>query len=239
MRSRGIFVAYYRVSTEKQGRSGLGLDAQKEAVREYLMEGGRLVGEHLEVESGRRVDRPELCKALVSCRLHHATLLVAKLDRLSRNAHILLGLKESGCEFVACDLPNANHLTVGILAMVAEEEARVISLRTRAALAATKARGTKLGNDNLTAEGRVRGNATSIVARRRRLAQRKEDLLPLIAVMQAEGHASLAKLAIALNCRGVPAPRGGAWVATQVRRILRPNYPMSPDRAIVLPNQNA
>ena len=146
MASFGKHVAYYRVSTARQGRSGLGLAAQKHAVAEFLNGGDwKIVGEFVEVESGKKSDRPELAKALALCRLHGARLVIAKLDRLSRNAHFLLGLKESGVEFVAADMPNANQLTVGIMAVVAEDEAKRISERTKAALAAAKKRGTRLG----------------------------------------------------------------------------------------------
>jgi len=139
MASSGKHVAYYRVSPARQGRSGLGLEAQKRAVAEYL-DGGdwKIVGEFTEVESGKRADRPQLAKALAVCRLHGARLVIAKLDRLSRNAHFLLGLKESGVDFVAADMPNANRLTVGIMAMVGENETLRISERTKAALAAAK-----------------------------------------------------------------------------------------------------
>jgi len=141
-------VAYYRVSTPKQGRSGLGLEAQRHAVEGYLNGGDwQIVGEFTEIETGKRADRPALAKALAMCRLHGARLVIAKLDRLSRNAHFLLGLKESGVDFVAADMPNANRLTVGIMAMVAEDEAQRISQRTKAALAAAKRRGVKLGGD--------------------------------------------------------------------------------------------
>jgi DNA invertase Pin-like site-specific DNA recombinase len=142
----GKFVCYYRVSTARQGRSGLGLEAQRDAVRNYLNGGDwQVAGEFTEVETGKRADRPELAKAFAACRLHRATLVIAKLDRLARNAHFLLGLRDSGIDFVAADMPNANRLTVGIMAMVAEDEAERISARTKAALAAAKKRGTVLG----------------------------------------------------------------------------------------------
>jgi DNA invertase Pin-like site-specific DNA recombinase len=144
--AQGRIVAYYRVSTDRQGRSGLGLEAQQEAVRTYLNGGNwKLVGEFVEIESGKRADRPKLSEALRICRLQRATLVIAKLDRLSRNAHFLLGLQEAGVDFVAADSPHANRLTVHILAAVAEDEAKRIAERTKAALAAAKARGTKLG----------------------------------------------------------------------------------------------
>src|ERR1700727_445603 len=142
----GKFVSYLRVSTQRQGESGLGLEAQREAVAGYL-NGGKwaLVQEVLEVESGKRSDRPELARALSLCRLHRATLLVAKLDRLARNVAFISALMEAGVKFVAVDLPQANELTVHIMASMAEYEAKAISARTKAALAAAKARGTQLG----------------------------------------------------------------------------------------------
>src|SRR3954469_11857326 len=142
------FVAYYRVSTEKQGRSGLGLEAQQEAVRSYLNGGGwHLMAEVVEVESGKKNDRPRLAEALRLCRLHGAILIIAKLDRLARNVAFISNLMESGVEFTAVDFPQANRLTVHILAAVAEHEREMISRRTKDALAAAKARGTKLGGN--------------------------------------------------------------------------------------------
>src|SRR5215213_3033543 len=144
--AEGRFVSYLRVSTAKQGHSGLGLEAQRQAVADYLNGGQwQLVTEVVEIESGKRSDRPKLEEALRLCRLHNATLVIAKLDRLSRDAHFLLGLEKAGVDFVAADMPSANRLTVGIMAMVADEERRLISKRTKEALAAAKARGVKLG----------------------------------------------------------------------------------------------
>src|SRR4051794_11368148 len=140
------FVAYYRVSTAKQSASGLGLEAQREAIGRFL-DAGRadVMAEFTEIESGKRTDRPELARAIQACRVYGARLVIAKLDRLSRDAHFLLGLEKAGVDFVAADMPNANRLTVGIMAMVAEEERRMISARTKPALSAAKARGVVLG----------------------------------------------------------------------------------------------
>lgn len=220
--AEGKFVSYLRVSTKRQGASGLGLEAQRAAVAGYLNGGSwSLVAEHVEVESGKRDDRPKLAEALRTCRLHGARLVIAKLDRLSRDAHFLLGLEKAGVDFVACDNPTANRLTVGILAMVAEEERRAISARTKAALAAAKARGTKLGGDrgNL---GTVRdaGRALAIQARRAKAGAHAADLAPVIADLRASGVTTLAALAAALNEKNIPAARGGSWSPVQVSRTL-------------------
>ena len=214
------FVAYYRVSTDKQGRSGLGLDAQRAAVREYLTsKGWPPVAEFVEVESGRKSDRPELAKALERCCLCKAVLVIAKLDRLARNAAFLLSLRDAGIEFVACDMPDANRLTVGILACVAEAEAEAISARTRAALRAAKARGTRLGGFRgyrPTAADREQ----AVAVRRERAHQHTARVAPVLAELRAAGITSLRALAAELNDRGVPAPAGGAWHANTVRRLL-------------------
>src|SRR3954469_13848107 len=144
----GKWISYLRVSTDRQGKSGLGIEAQRNGVAEYLNGGNwKLVKEFVEVESGRRTDRPMLAEAIKACRAYGAKLVIAKLDRLSRDAHFLLGLEKAGIDFVAADMPNANGLTVGIMAMVADEERRMISRRTKEALAAAKARGVKLGGN--------------------------------------------------------------------------------------------
>jgi DNA invertase Pin-like site-specific DNA recombinase len=222
--AKGRFVAYYRVSTGKQALSGLGLEAQKNAVADYL-NGGRwtLLDEFVEVESGKNSDRPELARALALCRLHKATLVVAKLDRLARNLHFLSGLMESGVEFIACDLPTANRLTIHVLAAVAEAEALAISQRTKAALAAAKIRGVKLGGDrgSLTAAVRDRGRKRGIQVRQQRAAKRAADLVPIIEAIREQGAISLQDIANGLNRRGIPTAHGGAWQATQVLRVLQ------------------
>ena len=217
----GKFVCYYRVSTGKQGKSGLGFEAQQHAVREYLNGGDwHIVGEFKEVETGKRSDRPELDKALAMCRLHGAKLVIAKLDRLSRNAAFLLNLRDSGADFVCADMPNANRLTVGIMAMVAEDEAEHISDRTKKALAAAKKRGTVLGGFR----GKVptaKHRALSAAARQREADDRAADIAPTIRELQAAGCTSLRAIAAALNERGIPTARGvGEWTATQVMRVL-------------------
>ena len=147
----GKFIAYYRVSTDHQGVNGNGMAAQRKAVEDYLNGGcWKLVGEFTEVESGKRSDRPELEKALKACRKHKARLVIAKLDRLSRNVHFISGLMERKVDFVACDMPSANAFMINVYAAVAQEERRMISDRTKAGLAAAKARGVKLGKRNAT-----------------------------------------------------------------------------------------
>jgi DNA invertase Pin-like site-specific DNA recombinase len=221
----GFSLGYLRVSTARQGVSGLGLEAQREAVARYL-NGGHcsLVQEVVEIESGKRNDRPAIAEALRLCRLHRATLIIAKLDRLARNVHFISSLMESGVEFIAVDFPQANRLTVHILAAVAEHEAVMISARTKAALAAAKARGVTLGGqrgslDRMKIIGR-KGNVASAVARRKAAAMRNEDLFPVICGIRASGETTPEQIAHALNERGIAAARGGTWGAVQVRRIL-------------------
>lgn len=219
----GIFIAYYRVSTKKQGQSGLGLEAQKAAVTDYL-NGGKweLVAEFTEIESGKRSDRPELAKALAMCRLRGATLVVAKLDRLARNVHFLSGLMQSKVAFVAADMPQATNFTVHVLAAVAEHEAQAISQRTKAALAAAKKRGVVLGgNSENVLKAHRKGNRASIKARRALAQERAADLAPIIEAVREEGATSLRQIADGLTHRGIPAPRGGSWSAVQVQRVLK------------------
>lgn len=220
----GRFVSYLRVSTQKQGRSGLGLEAQRKAVADWL-NGGKheLVAEFVEIESGKSTDnRPALERALATCRLHGATLVVARLDRLSRNAAFLLTLRDSGVDFTAADMPQANRMTVGILAVVAEAERERISSNTKAALQAAKARGQKLGTPrNLTDSARKRGSRASAATRAANAARRARDLAPVIADLRSSGVVSLGGLARGLVERGIPtARRGGTWTPTAVARVL-------------------
>jgi DNA invertase Pin-like site-specific DNA recombinase len=220
--AEGWFVSYLRVSTAKQGHSGLGLEAQRKAVADYLNGGQwQLVTEIVEIESGKRSDRPKLEEALRLCRLHNATLVIAKLDRLSRDAHFLLGLEKAGVDFVAADMPSANRLTVGIMAMVADEERRMISKRTKDALAAAKARGKRLGGDrgNLSGGG-TKGYAASLATRQAKARSRASDLAPVIEELKASGAVSLRQIAAGLNARGIRTARGGEWSAMQVQRVM-------------------
>jgi DNA invertase Pin-like site-specific DNA recombinase len=221
--ANGNFIAYYRVSTARQGRSGLGLAAQRTAVEDYL-NGGRwkLCAEFTEVESGKRSDRPELAKALAACRLHRATLVLAKIDRLARNVAFVANLMESGVDFVAVDMPTANRLTVHILAAMAEHEAAAISARTKAALAAAKARGVKLGGDrgNLPAVAK-KGAKASVRSRQARADERARDLAATVEELRQDGRNSLRQIAAGLNEREITAPRGGEWQVGQVADLLR------------------
>jgi DNA invertase Pin-like site-specific DNA recombinase len=218
--AEGKWISYLRVSTDRQGKSGLGLEAQRNAVTEFL-NGGHwsLVKEFQEIESGKRTDRPELAKAVQACRAYGAKLVIAKLDRLSRDAHFLLGLEKAGVDFVAADMPNANRLTVGIMAMVAEEERRMISKRTKDALAAAKRRGTKLGGDRGVVPSK-KARAMGVEALRARADAKAADLAPIIKELQVAGKTSLRAIAAGLNEAGIPTARGGEWSSPQVMRIL-------------------
>jgi DNA invertase Pin-like site-specific DNA recombinase len=215
----GKFVAYFRVSTDRQGRSGLGLDAQRQAVMSYL-NGGRwtLVAEFTEVESGKRDDnRPQLAAAIAACKKQKARLVIAKLDRLSRNLAFIAALMESGVEFVAVDNPHMNKLTIHILAAVAEHEREMISERTKAALAAAKARGKVLGNPDMP-EISKRGVA-ALKANARRFAA---NVRPIIEEIMRAGATSHNAIAAKLNERNVRTARGGVWTHVQVGAILHP-----------------
>jgi DNA invertase Pin-like site-specific DNA recombinase len=217
-------VGYYRVSTEKQGQSGLGLEGQIEAVRRHAeLTGCKLVATFIEVETGKRSDRPELLKAIAHARRAGATLVIAKLDRLARNMAFTANLMESGVDFVACDNPHANRLTIHILAAVAEDEARRISERTKAGLAALKARGVKLGADRagsfLTEADRAKGRAMGREAQRVAAVAEVADLVPLMVARQKEG-CNLRQIAAWLNEEGHTTRTGAGWSQVQVKRAL-------------------
>jgi DNA invertase Pin-like site-specific DNA recombinase len=216
-------VAYYRVSTEAQGRSGLGLDAQQQAVAALCQQRGwTIIAEFTEVESGKRNDRPELTAALKRAKVTGARLVIAKLDRLSRNVAFLAALQDSGAKFTAADMPEADEFTVHILAAVAQRERKLTSDRTKAALAAAKARGTKLGNPNGAAAIRRAGKGTeaALEAVRANAAERATEYAETIADVQASGAASLSAIAAELNARGIVTPRGGQWHPSSVRNLL-------------------
>lgn len=216
-------VSYFRVSTAAQGRSGLGLDAQRSAVERFCQgRGCEVLGEFVEIESGKRNDRPQLAEALHLAKVTGATLVVAKMDRLSRNAAFLLTLRDSGAKLVAADQSDVNDMTVGILAVVAQEERKAISARTSAALQAAKARGRKLGNPNGAEALRraKKGNVAALEAIRRAADDHAADIAPIVAHLRAQGHLSLRELARGLNERCIQTPRGGTWHPTSVKNLL-------------------
>ncbi|MDA9020248.1 recombinase family protein [Flavimaricola sp.] len=227
--AEGRFISYLRVSTEKQGKSGLGLEAQRHSVAEYLNGGNwELVAEVVEVESGKNDKRPKLAEAINLCKAYNAVLVVAKMDRLARDAHFLLGLQKSGVEFVAADNPQANRLTVGILALVAEQEREASSKRTKDALAAAKARGQVLGaydrDDKTKFVGRT-GTAEDVAkareARSQKATGKAQNLKLLFDRLNPDGSLSLAAMARLLNDEGIPTPSGkGSWQAVTVSRVL-------------------
>ena len=216
------FVSYLRVSTDRQGKSGLGLEAQRHQVEQHLNSvGGDLVSELVEVKSGKRNNRPKLQEAIALAKAYNATLIIAKLDRLSRNALLLLSLKEAGVKFVAADKPSANNLTIGILALIAEHEREAISDRVKRALAAAKARGTKLGGYH-----GYNGSATDLEkAREARTAKannKARDYQLLFDRLNPDGSVSLKAIARKLNAENVPTPSGkGQWQHVQVARVYK------------------
>ena len=211
------FVTYLRVSTARQGESGLGLDAQRTTVEACAgQHGGVIVAQHVEVESGKRSDRPELAKALAAAKKAKATLLIAKLDRLARNVAFIANLMDAGVDFVAVDQPFASRLTLHILAAVAEDEARRTSERTKAALAAAKARGVKLGSPRAVETSAIARAARSAYANKANASTRA-----VIREIQGAGISTLAGIAKTLEARGVRTPRGNTtWQPTQVARLI-------------------
>ncbi|WP_342162537.1 recombinase family protein [Methylobacterium sp. SD21] len=204
-------IAYYRVSTQKQGVSGLGLEAQRKAVSDYLSAtGDELIAEFTEVESGRKADRPQLAAALAMAKQEKATVAIAKLDRLARSVRFVSNLLDSGVQFVSVDMPEANRLVLHMMAAFAEHEAVLISQRTKAALAAAKARGVQLGKHaaviNAEASAAADAYASSLVA--------------ALAEIRASGAHSVRETAAALNARGIRTRRGSQWHPTSVQRLL-------------------
>jgi DNA invertase Pin-like site-specific DNA recombinase len=238
MVSHGGFVAYYRVSTGKQGKSGLGIEAQRQAVAQYLNGGNwRIIAEFTEVESGKRSDRPALEKALAAARVHQVPLVVAKVDRLTRSVAFLSRLLEAGVDVRFADLPMIEGATGKFLlqqmAAVAELEAGMISARTKAALAAAKRRGVRLGGDHgarLTAKARAAGRAVL----HERAHKRALDLMPVIEELRAAGAVSSRAIAAALNERGIPTARGGEWSSPQVLRVLEAASPFGVSVAVAV-----
>ena len=237
--ARGNFVSYLRVSTQAQNSSGLGLEAQRKAVLDYL-DGGKwtLLSEFVEVESGtRKGERPKLQAALTYCKITGARLVIAKLDRLARNVAFISNLMESGVDFVAVDFPQANRLTVHILAAVAEHEAVAISTRTREALAAARAKGVQIGGYRepgvLCKDGKTISKGTptlgpehqAAAVRARKAASREhaQELAPTIADLRSQGVTSLRRLALALEERGVltASKKDSRWTPMQVSRVLQ------------------
>ena len=207
-----FFVAYYRVSTVRQGQSGLGLDAQRSAVAGYIAGKGDLIAELTEIESGRKADRPQLAAAIELCRRRKAVLVIAKLDRLARNVAFVSNLMESRVDFVAADMPEAQRVTVHMMAAIAEHEREAISKRTKEALAAAKARGVRLGNPRPDLD-----SATAKAAER--AAAFREGMLPLVRRLKAGGR-SLRDVANDLNARSIPTLNGRLWQAATVRGVL-------------------
>lgn len=214
------FVAYHRVSTAKQGQSGLGLEAQQQAV-ELFVEGknGEVIASFTEVESGKKADRPELEKALKRCRLTGATLVIAKLDRLSRDVEFIAKMQKGAVEFVCCDMPEANSLTIGLMAIMAQHEREAISQRTKAALKAAKARGVVLGNPTLHLV-RNTDMTRALEVRLQNAATRNNELRNVISEMEAEqGAMSSRELARALNDAGYRTARGKEFSHVQALRV--------------------
>jgi len=219
-------VAYYRVSTQKQGKSGLGLEGQKAAVEGFAKGNeATILKSYTEVESGKRADRPELAKAIAHARLCKATLVIAKLDRLARNVAFLSALMEAGCDFKACDNPFADRFTIHILAAVAEKEARDISARTKAALAAYKARGGVLGSSrpecagNLSAEAKAEGQKAGAEVNKAKAKEAYAGLVPMMAELRQQGQ-TLRTIAERLNSEGYTTRTGRPWNHVQVSLVL-------------------
>ena len=225
------YTPYYRVSTQKQGASGLGLEAQQAAVRAFVPDPAQLLPEYVEVESGKNNHRPQLLAAIAEARRVGATLLIAKLDRLSRNAGFVFALRDSGVDFVCCDMPDANTLTVGLFAVLAQHERETISRRTKDALTAKKARGAQLGTPaNLTDAARTKGRA--VMQQNAAAHQANRQAARLAGLLRAQGY-SLPQIATELTAAGYRTRRGGAFHPTTVNRLLeRAAGTSGPDTAL-------
>lgn len=224
-------VAYLRVSTARQGASGLGVEAQREAVEAVCRERewDLIAPPFVEVESGKRADRPELAKAINRAKLMGAKLVIAKLDRLSRDAEFLLKLQRTGVDFVAADMPHADRFTVTIMAALAEKERELISVRTKSALAAAKARGVRLGNPNGASALRRagKGNTASALSQANEAREFAERFREKIEELRSSGVVSLSGMATELNAQGLPTPRGGKWHASSVKNLLSRLVPLN------------
>lgn len=218
------YVAYLRVSTARQGLSDLGLDAQEASIRSFATgRNGEILATYVEVESGSVNSRPELLRALSHCKLTGAVLVIAKLDKLSRNPAFLLTLQGSGARFLAADMPDANELTVGVMALVAQQKRQAISKRTKEALAVAKVRGRKLGNPNGAAalHRAGKGNAAAVAASLTKANSRAEELRPLTEELRGLGKRSLGEIANEFSLRGILTPRGGRWHRSSVANLKK------------------
>lgn len=214
------YVAYYRVSTERQGKSGLGLQAQQASVKS-LVGSSPLLGEYVEIESGANNRRKELHEAVTHARLAGATLIIARLDRLSRNVAFIAQLMDSGVDFICCDNPHANRFTIHVLAAMAEYERGLISARTKAALAAAKARGKKLGGRRHPIEKYgAKGGKVSAINRARKAEEYAQGLKQAITRLKLDSSAPAKELAARLGAQGFVAPSGSPLTQRQVSRAL-------------------
>ncbi|MCP3176103.1 recombinase family protein [Desulfuromonas sp. KJ2020] len=217
------YIAYYRVSTDRQGKSGLGLDAQKKQVRDFISNGnGTLTAEYVEVESGKNNDRPELAKAIRQSQLTGNKLVIAKLDRLSRSLHYITSLAESKVDFIVCDLPGCDQFTINLYGALAQRERELISTRTKSALQASKARGKVLGSpQNLTEDAAAKGRVLGVEARKQKADEFAEKVAPIINGYINDG-LSLNQIARELNKDNILTARGkaGSWTPTAVKNVL-------------------
>lgn len=223
-----IYVTYFRVSTDKQGKSGLGLDAQRASVDQFITaKSGKVLETFTEIESGKKANRPELNKALRRCSLTGAVLVIAKLDRLSRDIVFIANLQKSKVDFICCDMPDANTLTIGMMAVLAQYERELISDRTKAGLAAAKARGIVLGNPKLS---KVRNTDTTkaTAIRRDNAVKRNQYLNELLDEIRTQNvhHMSSTELAVALNTAGYKTARGKSFTRTHIHRLSAMKIPI-------------